>query len=144
LIKAIDHINIVVRDLAETKSFFKHFGFQSEDEALLEGKWLSESAGFENVRARYGLLSLPESDTTIHVMEYINPPSTVAPEISMSNRIGFRHPAFRVENIKKMVRDLKKRGARFISEIQTHTKNNKKVVYFFGPDGIILRLTEYN
>ena len=144
MIKAIDHMNIVVTNLDETKNFFQELGFHVQDEALLEGKWVSDTVGLKDVCARYVLLSLPDSDTTIHVLQYINPPSEHNPKISLSNQPGLRHLAFRVDNIEHMVHELREKGIQFFSDIQIYTKYNKKVVYFLGPDGIILELTEYD
>lgn len=143
MVKNIDHINIVVTSLNETKDFLKALGFLVDDEALLEGKWISDTVGLKDVRAQYALLTLPDSETTIQVMEYINPPSDLPPGINLPNQIGLRHLAFRVENIEQMVHTFKKKGVTFFSEIQIYKKNNKKVVYFSGPDGIILEFTEY-
>ena len=38
---------------------------------------------------------------------------------------------------------MKSRGIEMLSEIQTYPVTGKKLVYFLGPDNILLELTEY-
>jgi glyoxylase I family protein len=60
-----------------------------------------------------------------------------------ANQIGFRHIAFEVENIDEIVQDMKDKGIKFISSIHTYPKTGKRLVYFWGPDGILLELAQY-
>ena len=60
-----------------------------------------------------------------------------------ANQIGVRHIAFAVDDIEVEVERIKARGVRFISGIQTWEQTGKKLVYFYGPDGILLELAQY-
>ena len=55
-LQGIDHINIVVEDLATVKQFFLDLGFTCVDEADLEGPWLETVVGLSDCRARYAKL----------------------------------------------------------------------------------------
>ena len=144
MFKKLDHINIVVSNLEKTKEFLTQFDFSVIDEGELMGEWISAVVGLENVHARYVRLSSPGSNTKLELIKYSSPPSERDPEISKANRIGFRHIALEVENIEKITQVLKNKGIRFLSQVQTHEKSGKKIVYFLGPDGIILELAQYN
>ena len=144
MFKKLDHINIVVSNLEKTKEFLIQFDFSVIDEGELKGEWISAVVGLENVHARYVRLSSPGSNTKLELIKYNYPPSERDPEISKANRIGFRHIALEVENIEKITQVLKNKGIRFLSQVQTHEKSGKKIVYFLGPDGIILELAQYN
>lgn len=144
MFKSIDHISIVVTNIEESTEFFTHFGFYVEDEAVLEGEWISTIVGLNNVKAKYVRLSLPDSETKLEMMEYHSPPSGRDSGISLANQIGFRHMAFEVENIDKIVEELEKREIEFLSPIQHYERYGKKLVYFHGPDGIILELAQYS
>ena len=60
------------------------------------------------------------------------------------NRIGLRHIAFEVENIDEVTEKLKSKGVEFLSPVQTHPQSGKRLVYFLGPDGILLELAQYS
>ena len=57
-------------------------------------------------------------------------------EITNAHRISIRKP-----NEPETV--LQKKGIEFISSIQTYAKTGKRLVYFHGPDGILLELAQY-
>ena len=139
----LDHISIVVSSLAETRDFFVAFGFTLEDEADLEGEWISAIVGLENVRVRYAKLSLPAGGTKLELMEYASPPSGRDPDMAKANQLGYRHIALEVANIETVVEKLKSRGIEMLSEVQTYEPTGKKLVYFYGPGNILLELAEY-
>lgn len=143
MLKKIDHVNLVVSNLDETKDFFTELGFEVGDESELTGEWVSSMVGLQNVRARYVTLSLPASNTNLELIEYNTPTSEKDPKIGKANQIGFRHIAFEVENIFATVQDLKGKGIEFLSPVQTYPKTGKQLVYFWGPEGILLELAQY-
>jgi len=143
MIERLDHINIVVSDLEKAKAFFLLLGFQEDDSAELSGDWISSIVGLRDVRARYVALSLPGSNTHIELIEYRSPGSERDPQLSSANQIGFRHLALTVDDIAAEVRRLTEAGIKFLSSVQTYEKTGKKLVYFYGPDGILFELAEY-
>lgn len=143
MLKKINHINVVVSDLDEAKSFFIQLGFTVGDESDLSGEWISSIVGLPNVMARYATLKLPGTETNLELIEYASPPSERDPDMGKANQIGFRHIAFEVENIDEIVQDLKDKDIKFISSIHTYPKTGKRLVYFWGPDGILLELAQY-
>ena len=144
MFKKIDHINISVTDIEESKKFFIDLlGFRLEKEGELKGEWIENVVGLQNVKAIYARLFLPNTETFLELIEYRNPVGKKDEKISRANKIGFRHLAFEVKDIEKIYKKLKKEGVKFLSEIQVNN-NQKKLCYFLGPDGIILELAEYN
>jgi catechol 2,3-dioxygenase-like lactoylglutathione lyase family enzyme len=143
MLKKLDHINIVVSNLQKAKAFFIQLGFSVLDEAELEGEWISKVVGLEHVRARYVQLASPGTETNLELIEYSSPVSERDPEMSRANQIGLRHIAFEVEDIESVVQNLQAQGIQFFSPVQTYAKKGKKIVYFLGPDGILLELAQY-
>jgi catechol 2,3-dioxygenase-like lactoylglutathione lyase family enzyme len=143
MLKNINHVNIVVSNLEKAKDFFIQLGFTVGDESKLSGEWISDIVGLQNVNARYVTLSLPDTETNLELIEYESPKSTQDPNMHKANQIGFRHIAFEVENIDNVVCNLKDKGIKFISPIQTYPKTGKRLVYFWGPDNILLELAQY-
>ncbi len=143
MLKKINHVNIVVSNLDKAKTFFIQLGFTVGDESDLSGEWISDIVGLKNVNARYATLALPGTETNLELIEYKSPKSTQDPDMHKANQIGFRHIAFEVENIEDVVCRLKDKGIKFISPIQTYPKTGKRLVYFWGPDNILLELAQY-
>jgi catechol 2,3-dioxygenase-like lactoylglutathione lyase family enzyme len=143
MIQRLDHINLVVSDLEEAKTFFLRFGFSELDRAELAGDWISAVVGLMAVHARYVALVHPGSNTNLELIEYLSPPSERDAAISTANQIGYRHIAFAVDQIEMEVERLKHCGVRFLSEVHVFPKTGKKLVYLQGPDAILIELAEY-
>lgn len=143
MIQRLDHINIVVSNLEAAREFFLTFGFIELDQAELSGDWISAIVGLDDVRARYVALHLPGSSTNLELIQYLSPPSGQDPATGRANQIGFRHLAFAVDNIADEIERLRQAGVTFLSEVKTFAKTGKKLVYFYGPDSILLELAEY-
>ena len=143
MIKNLDHINIVVSDLQKAKKFFLDLGFKEVNSAYLSGKQLSVVTGLPDIEAEFIAISLAGSSTNIELIKYYSPKGGLDPNMSKPNQLGFRHIAFEVEDIEKEVERLKSKGVKFESDVQTWEKTGKKLVYFYGPDGIILELAQY-
>jgi catechol 2,3-dioxygenase-like lactoylglutathione lyase family enzyme len=144
MIKKMDHINIVVSNLKKAKDFFVLLGFRADPEKELSGKWISEVVGLEEVEAEYIALTHPGSTVTIELIHYTSPQPKYSPKEKRPNTIGLRHLAFAVDNIESTVTKLQAAGIQFMSEVKTYPATGKKIVYFTGPDDIILELAEYS
>ncbi len=143
MLKNINHVNIVVSNLEESKAFFVQLGFEVGDESGLTGEWISSIVGLPDVNASYVTLSLPGTETNLELIEYTSPLSGKDPDMYKANQIGFRHIAFEVDNIDDEVHSLKEKGIKFLSEIHTYPKTGKRLVYLWGPDRILLELAQY-
>lgn len=143
LVTRIDHVNIVVKDLDKVKEFFLSLGFTEQDQSRLRGEWISATVGLEDVAAHYVKLTLPGDSISIELLQFDHPPIAEIAHPGKANTQGFRHLAFKVTNIEKTVSYLKHRGIEPLSPIQEYDKLSKKLVYFRGPEGILLELAQY-
>ena len=142
--KRLDHINLVVSDLARAARFFEDLGFAASPPGELSGEWISAIVGLKDVHARYVVLTHAGSSTNVELLEYAHPPSKPRdPDIAAPNNIGLRHIAFEVEDIEAEVVRLRTKGVQFLSGVHIYPKTGKKLVYFYGPDGILLEFAEY-
>jgi catechol 2,3-dioxygenase-like lactoylglutathione lyase family enzyme len=139
----LDHINIVVRDLERAIRFFRHVGFEVDDEADLTGEWISEVVGLNDVKARYARLSSPNSSVQIELIAYRHPPSPETSGIDQANDIGYRHIAFQVDDIDSEVERLTAAGLRFLSPVHIYPGTGKRIVYARGPENILIELAQY-
>ncbi len=143
MIKQIDHINIVVSDLSAAERFFSHFGFKRKAGGRLEGAWISAVVGLPDVVAEYVALDLSGRKPAIELLRYYSPRHEATAEINKPNAIGYRHIALEVSDIEKHVEELKRQNVTLLSDIQVFPANGKKLVYFLGPDNILLELAQY-
>jgi catechol 2,3-dioxygenase-like lactoylglutathione lyase family enzyme len=143
MIKRMDHINMVVSDIEQARAFFINIGFEEIDSADLSGHTFAVVAGFDDIEAKFVALALPGAQTKLELIQYIKPPGGTDPLVAQANQIGLRHIAFAVDDIQAEVGRMKTNGIDFRSDIQTWEQSGKKIVYFYGPDGILLELAEY-
>ena len=140
----IDHINISVSNLEEVVEFFvKILNFQLAKEEFLGGKWIDKVVTMDNVKAKFVKLVLPDTETSLEIIQYYHPKGSTNPNIHKANQIGFQHIAFEVNNIEQVYKKLLDNNIQVFSELQTY-RRNKKLCYFHGPDNIILELAEYD
>ncbi|HEX8974438.1 MAG TPA: VOC family protein [Patescibacteria group bacterium] len=140
-LQKIDHVGIVVNDLAAVKAFFLDLGFEFQDEVELEGKWLDQIVGLEGVKSEVAWLKTPDGQTSLELAKFYSPSDENGFQIPQANTLGIRHIAFAVEDIDAIVAKLKNKGVEFFSEVQTY-ENSYKLCYLRGPEGIIIELAE--
>lgn len=143
MIRTLDHINIVVSDLQQAKTFFLNLGFKEVISSRLSGEQFTLVTGLPDIDAEFIALSMPGSNTNIELIQYYSPIGGRDSKISEANQLGFRHIAFAVDDIEAEVHRLKEKGIEFKSSIQVWEKTGKKLVYFYGPDGILLEFAQY-
>ena len=137
----IDHVGIIVKDLAAAKAFFLNFGLELQGEGELEGEWLDKIVGLNNVKDAYVMLRTPDGEANIELVQFYRPSDESTVRQPLANTPGIRHIAFVVEDIEAHVARLKKQGMEVFSEVQ-HYEESYKLCYVRGPEGIILELAE--
>ena len=137
----IDHVGIIVKDLAAAKAFFLDFGLELQGEGELEGEWLDKIVGLNNVKDAYAMLRTPDGEANIELIQFYRPSDESTVRQPLANTPGIRHIAFVVEDIEAHVARLKKQGMVVFSEVQ-HYEESYKLCYVRGPEGIILELAE--
>jgi catechol 2,3-dioxygenase-like lactoylglutathione lyase family enzyme len=142
MIERMDHLNIVVSDLEKSKAFFCLLGFTEGIRSELDARFLETLTGIRGARGRFVSLHHPGSGVAVELLQF-DGSAPAAEDVGRADRIGFRHLAFAVTDIESTVGRLREAGVEFLSPIQTWTKTGKKLVYFRGPDGILLELAEY-
>jgi glyoxylase I family protein len=151
MIRAIDHINIVVADLDRAVRFYTDvLGFVKTKEAYLEGEWIDRIVGLRGVKAQAVFVVAPAGEPRIELLCYNSPRGGATMDNSRANTLGLRHVALRVDDMAAMVAKLRAAGVTIFSEpvrvpagVVQHDAGEKTLVYFLDPDGVILELAEY-
>lgn len=151
MFESIDHVNLVVRDLAAMTAFYRDvLGLRVTKQVSIRGDWVDRVVGLDGVEADVVYLD-PPTGPRIELIDYRQPPR-VEPDVSnQANVHGLRHIAFRVTDIDGIVARLRRAGVAFHSDVtevpQTQVQYQdglrKRLVYFRDPEDNLLELCEY-
>jgi catechol 2,3-dioxygenase-like lactoylglutathione lyase family enzyme len=137
----MEHVGIVVDDLAAATEFFVELGLEPGDKGQVEGSWVDRIVGLDEVRAELAMLRTPDGHAEIELVKFHSPPTQTGDSHAPSNALGIRHLAFLVEDIDAVVAGLRARGTELVGELERY-KDSYRLCYVRGPEGIIIELAE--
>jgi catechol 2,3-dioxygenase-like lactoylglutathione lyase family enzyme len=140
-IKRMEHVGIVVDDLAAAKAFFVALGLELQGEGPVEGSWVDRIVGLESVRADLALMQTPDGNARIELVKFHSPSHRGSDRHAPANAPGIRHLAFAVEKIDAVVSRLRTPGAELVGELGRY-EDSYRLCYLRGPEGIIIELAE--
>ena len=140
-IQRMEHVGIVVCDLAAAVEFFVELGLVPQGEGPVEGRWVDRIVGLEGVRADIAIMQTPDGNGRLELTKFHSPPSQGDNRSAPANTPGIRHVAFAVEDIEVVVAGLRARGAELVGELERY-ENSYRLCYVRGPEGIIIELAE--
>ena len=136
-IKRLDHVSVVVDDLAAAIAFFTALGMTLEGEMPIEGPWVDRVNGLESVQVDIVMMRTPDGHGRLELTKFRNPKLVeIEPAIAPPNTLGLRTVMFAVESVDDSVARLRANGA----ELQY--KDKYRLCYMRGPAGIIVALAE--
>ena len=95
----MDHVGIVVDDLAAATVFFAELGLVLQGEARVEGRWVDRIVGLEGVRADIAMMQTPDGNGRLELTKFHSPSNQADNRHAPANTPGIRHIAFAVEDI---------------------------------------------
>jgi catechol 2,3-dioxygenase-like lactoylglutathione lyase family enzyme len=141
-IKRLDHVSVVVDDLAGAVSFFIALGMTIEGEAPIEGPWVDRINGLESVQVDIVMMRTPDGQGRLELTKFRNPKLVeVEPAIAPPNTPGLRSIMFAVESVDHTVARLRANGAELVGEV-AQCEDKYRLCYVRGPAGIIVALAE--
>jgi catechol 2,3-dioxygenase-like lactoylglutathione lyase family enzyme len=142
-IKRLDHISVVVEDLAAAIAFFSELGLEQEGEAALEGEWVDRVNGLESVQVDIVMMRTPDGHGHLELTKFRNPKLVeIEPLIAPPNTLGLRSVMFTVESVEDTVAGMRAHfGAELLGEVVQYEKLYR-LCYMRGPGGIIVALAE--
>ena len=138
----MEHIGIVVNDLAAAKEFFLALGLEVEGEASVEGPSVDRINGLDGVRADVVILQTPDGNGKVELARYNAPPGPEGDRDAPPNTPGFRHLLFAVDDIEATLARLRPHGAEIIGGEVTNYEDIYLLCYLRGPEGVIVELAE--
>jgi catechol 2,3-dioxygenase-like lactoylglutathione lyase family enzyme len=140
-IRRMEHVGIVVDDLAAAIEFFVELGLELEGEGSVEGAWVDRVIGLDGVRAKIAMLRTPDGDGRVELSEFDSPPSQDGDSDAPSNARGIRHLSFAVDDIDTLLAGLRGRGVELVGTVENY-EDIYRLCYVRGPEGIIVELAE--
>lgn len=141
-IKRMDHVSVVVDDLASAIDFFTTLGMELEGRMPVEGSSVDRLCGLTGVRADIAMMRTPDGHGRVELTKYRNPdPIAAEPAIAPPNTLGLRQIMFAVEGIDETVARMRPHGAELIGEMVQY-EDKYRLCYLRGPAGIIIALAE--
>ncbi len=140
-IQRMDHVGIVVDDLAAATEFFVELGLELQGEGAVEGRWVDRIVGLDGVRAEIAMLQTPDGHARVELAKFHSPSHQGDNRPAPANAPGIRHITFAVEDIDAVVAGLQARGAELVGELERY-EDSYRLCYVRGPEGIIVELAE--
>jgi catechol 2,3-dioxygenase-like lactoylglutathione lyase family enzyme len=137
----MDHVGIVVDDLAAATAFFVELGLKLHGERSVEGGWVDRVVGLQGVRAEIAMMETPDAHGRVELTTFHAPVGPEGDQQAPANTPGIRHVAFAVEDIDGVVARLRARGAEVVGDVERYG-DSYRLCYVRGPEGIIVELAE--
>jgi catechol 2,3-dioxygenase-like lactoylglutathione lyase family enzyme len=141
-IQRMDHVGIVVDDLAAAVAFFVELGMELEGEMPVEGRWVDRVVGLDNVRVDVAMMRTPDGHGRLELTKFQRPAVISAePAIAPPNTLGLRRIMFAVDDIDDVIARLRNHDAELVGEVDQY-EDMYRLCYVRGPAGIIIALAE--
>ena len=140
-VQRLEHIGVVVEDLAGATAFFVALGLEVEGEASVEGRPVDRINALEGVRADIVILRTPDDSSKLELAKYLSPSYEGDDGPVSPNAPGIRHILFLVDDIEASLAGLRAHGGELVGELVNY-ENIYRLCYVRGPAGIIVELAE--
>jgi catechol 2,3-dioxygenase-like lactoylglutathione lyase family enzyme len=140
-IKKMEHVGIVVDDLAAAIEFFVELGLEPRGKGEVEGRWVERVIALDEVRVEFAMLRAPDGHGEIELVKFRSPPTQPGDPHAPANTPGLRHLAFLVDDIHAVVAGLEARDTELVGELVRY-EDSYWLCYVRGPEGIIVELAE--
>lgn len=137
----MDHVGIVVDDLAAAIAFFQELGLELQGEGQVEGDWADRIIGLDGTRAEIAMLATPDGHSRVELSEFKSPPSPDGDRRAPANALGLRHLTFLVDDLDATLAGLRPHGAELVGEVVQY-QQSYRLCYLRGPAGILVELAE--
>ncbi len=141
-LQRMDNVLIVVEDLEAAKAFFVELGMELEGETPVEGRWVDQVVGLENVRSEIAMMRTPDGHGRVELTKFHTPAAVrTEPKSAPANALGIRRIMFAVDNVKDVLARKRAHGAELVGEVAQY-EDMYRLCFIRGPEGIIIGLAE--
>jgi catechol 2,3-dioxygenase-like lactoylglutathione lyase family enzyme len=141
-IERMDHVGIIVEDIASAVAFFTQLGLELHGETSVEGDWVDRIVGLQGVRAQIAMLQTPDGHGRVELAKFHSPSTDDGRQHAPANALGIRHVAFVVDDVDAVLARLQAHhGAELVGEVVRY-RDSYRLCYVRGPAGIIVELAQ--
>ncbi len=141
-LRRMDHVGIVVDDLAAAVAFFVELGLELEGEMPVEGRWVDRVVGLDDVRVEIAMMRTPDGHGRLELTKFHRPTAVRAgPQHVPPNALGIRNVMFAVEDLEDVLARLRVHGAELVGEVAQY-EDTYRLCYVRGPEGVLVALAE--
>jgi catechol 2,3-dioxygenase-like lactoylglutathione lyase family enzyme len=140
-IQRMEHVGVVVDDLAAAQGFFVELGLERQGEGQVEGGWVDRIIGLEGARVDFAMMETPDGQGRLELIKFHAPPGPDGDRHAPANTPGLRHLAFVVDDLDGVLARLRPHGAELVGEVERY-EDIFRLCYIRGPAGIIVELAE--
>ncbi len=137
----MDHVGVVVEDLAAAVAFFVELGLEPEGEATVEGEWVDRLVGLDGVRADIAVVRTPDGHGRVELSTFHTPVATSTAPRAPVNTPGIPRLTFAVDDVDDVLHRLRAHGAELVGEVARYG-DSYRYCYVRGPHGIVIGLVE--
>jgi catechol 2,3-dioxygenase-like lactoylglutathione lyase family enzyme len=138
----MEHVGIVVDDLAAATAFFLELGLELQGEGPVEGDWVDRIVGLEGVRADIAMMETPDGHGRLELVKFHAPPGPGGDPHAPANAPGIRHVSFAVDDIDAAVARLRAAcDTELVGRVERY-EDSYRLCYLRGPEGIIVELAQ--
>jgi len=137
----MDHVGVVVEDLAAATAFFVELGLELEGEAAVGGDWADQLLGLDGVRADIAVVRTPDGHTRVELSTFHTPVATSTAPRAPMNTPGIPRLTFAVDAVDDVLDRLRPHGAELVGEVAQYGEIYR-YCYVRGPAGVVIGLVE--
>jgi catechol 2,3-dioxygenase-like lactoylglutathione lyase family enzyme len=141
MIYRMDHVGVVVEDLAAAIAFFVDLGLEVEGQTAVEGEWVDQLVGLDGVRADLAFLRTPDGHSRVELSTFQAPVATIGAPRAPVNTPGIPRLTFAVDAVDDVLNRLRPHGAELVGEVAQYG-DKYRYCYVRGPAGVIIGLVE--
>jgi catechol 2,3-dioxygenase-like lactoylglutathione lyase family enzyme len=103
MIKHLEHVGIVVEDMAAATAFFVSLGLEAQGEMPVEGDWVDRVVGLDGIRVDTAMLETSDGQGGLELVKFNSPAVRDGDPNAPANTLGIRHIAFAVDDTDDVV-----------------------------------------
>lgn len=140
-IKRMDHLGIVVRDIAKATAFFVALGLEVQGTGRVGGSLVDRIVAVPGSVSDIAMLQAPDGVRALELIQIVEPDVHEGDSQAPANTLGLRHVCFNVDDLEATVERLADHGGSLVGEIVDY-EGSYLLCYLRGPEGIIIELAQ--
>jgi catechol 2,3-dioxygenase-like lactoylglutathione lyase family enzyme len=140
-VQRMDHVGVVVDDLAVAIEFFVALGLELQGEMSVDDRLVDRIVALDDVRTDVAFVQTPDGNGRLELIKFQSPASPDDNRHAPANTPGLRHVTFAVDDLEATLAHLQAHGGELVGEVVRY-ESSYVLCYVRGPAGIIVELAE--